>query len=471
MYQGIQTLYIQQQHQHTDATFTTYYRGQRMHVEELELIHQNKYLSINTFFSTSTDRGVAEAFLLPLDQNVVQPVLFRLRVNTVNEIQPFTDIKTCSNFPDENETLFIPGTIFLISTITESSYEVKTHTSSKYWIVDLEFCNTHPREVNTTFEYFNLPNNLLTLAKLAGFSRHIGKYDAAHRCYETLFLETGKNCIDSIFGMAQTACHMNHCETAIELSEIAYKLYSIFYKDKPWDIFYYIHQGWGLALLKKKETKSLDLALKQLEKALCCLPEPSTCVDKIRLQQCHECYALGYAIIGSIYREMQEYPRSKQQYDKALRHCSELPQGHPYVYYLYIPFGKTLRIMKEYNQAIDYHTQALNFIENEYLFGHYELARVHRALGLDYAEICQYELALKHLKEVVAMYNTVEWMNLLPARKQMMAEELERIQNMLTMPVLMETSAKEKSANSLEKKMEKRKITKKIEKEKRRKLQ
>ncbi|CAF4517890.1 unnamed protein product [Rotaria magnacalcarata] len=271
--------------------------------------------------------------------------------------------------------------------------------------------------------------------------------------------------------MAQTACHMNHCETAIELSEIAYKLYSIFYKDKPWDIFYYIHQGWGLALLKKKETKSLDLALKQLEKALCCLPEPSTCVDKIRLQQCHECYALGYAIIGSIYREMQEYPRSKQQYDKALRHCSELPQGHPYVYYLYIPFGKTLRIMKEYNQAIDYHTQALNFIENEYLFGHYELARVHRALGLDYAEICQYELALKHLKEAVAMYNTMEWMNLLPARKQMMAEEIERIQNMLTMPVLMETSEKEKSANSLEKKMEKRKITKKIEKEKRRKLQ
>ncbi|CAF5097954.1 unnamed protein product, partial [Rotaria magnacalcarata] len=123
MYQGIQTLYIQQQHQHTDATFTTYYRGQRMHVEELELIHQNKYLSINTFFSTGTDRGVAEAFLPPLDQNVVQPVLFRLRVNTVNEIQPFTDIKTCSNFPDENETLFIPGTIFLISTITESSYE------------------------------------------------------------------------------------------------------------------------------------------------------------------------------------------------------------------------------------------------------------------------------------------------------------------------------------------------------------
>ncbi|CAF4218146.1 unnamed protein product [Rotaria magnacalcarata] len=265
---------------------------------------------------------------------------------------------------------------------------------------------------------------------------------------------------------------MNHCERSIELSEIAYKLYSIFYKDKPWDIFYYIHQGWGLAFLKKKETKSLDLALKQLEKALCCLPEPSTCVDKVRLQQCHECYALGYAIIGSIYREMQEYPRSKQQYDKALRHCSELPQGHPYVYYLYIPFGKTLRIMKEYNQAIDYHTQALNFIEKEYLFGHYELARVHRALGLDYAEICQYELVLKqHLKEAVAMYNTMEWMNLLPARKQKMAEEIERIQNTLVMPVLMEKSEKEKSANSLEKKMAKRKITKKIEKEKRRKLQ
>ncbi|CAM2712328.1 unnamed protein product [Rotaria socialis] len=326
MYQGIQTLRREQQHQHTDVTSTFYYRGQRMHVEELELVRQNKYLSINTFFSTSTNPEVAELFMPPLDQNVVQSVLFKLHVNTANEIQPFADIKTCSNVPDEDETLFIPGTIFLIN--------------------------------------------------------------------------------------------------------------------KPWDIFYYIHQGWGLALLKKKETKSLDLALKQLGKALCCLPEPSTCVDKIRRQQCHECYALGYAIIGSIYREMQEYPRSKESYDEALRHCSELPQDHPYVYYLYIPFGKTLRIMKEYNQAIDYHTQALNFIKKEYIFGHYALARAHRALGLDYAEICQYELALKYLKEAFAIYNTMEWTNLLPARKQKMAEEIERIQNNLAMPVLAQQSEK-----------------------------
>ncbi|CAM4867603.1 unnamed protein product [Rotaria socialis] len=202
MYQGIQTLRREQQHQHTDVTSTFYYRGQRMHVEELELVRQNKYLSINTFFSTSTNPEVAELFMPPLDQNVVQSVLFKLHVNTANEIQPFADIKTCSNVPDEDETLFIPGTIFLISKVTEPSNGVETHTSPKYWIIDLELCNTHPRELNTTFEYFSQSNNLSTLAKLGGFSRHIGKYDIAHRCYETLLVETGKNCIDSIFGMA-----------------------------------------------------------------------------------------------------------------------------------------------------------------------------------------------------------------------------------------------------------------------------
>ena len=92
------------------------YRGQVMSNDELNLIRQsiNEFISINSFFSTSLDRAKALRFLQSSDVSTdLHRVLFDIDADPrVVRSKPFADISPFSEFGNEQEILFMIGSVF-----------------------------------------------------------------------------------------------------------------------------------------------------------------------------------------------------------------------------------------------------------------------------------------------------------------------------------------------------------------------
>ena len=98
------------------------YRGQKMHqmdIDRIQEVHDlDLRLSINSFLSTTRDRDVAVAFIdgFKRDGNL-RGVLFEIECNPNLTGRPFGDITKGSQFHDEQEVLFTPGTAFAVVSI------------------------------------------------------------------------------------------------------------------------------------------------------------------------------------------------------------------------------------------------------------------------------------------------------------------------------------------------------------------
>ncbi|UJR32020.1 hypothetical protein I4U23_019489 [Adineta vaga] len=97
------------------STSIRVYRGQLMLIEELnQLINSlGEYLSINSFFSTSLNRQKAMKFLKDDSfSNDLQKVLFEIDANpNTNHLKSFATIASLSFYPQEQEILFMLGSL------------------------------------------------------------------------------------------------------------------------------------------------------------------------------------------------------------------------------------------------------------------------------------------------------------------------------------------------------------------------
>lgn len=116
------------------------YRGQVMSLEELKTLQGccGQLISVNSFFSTSNRKKTALSFLKSrrTTDNLV-PILFEINANPnmVNE-KPFADITAHTDFPDESETLFMPGSIFHVDNIEQSN-------NNSIWIARMTLSSDH----------------------------------------------------------------------------------------------------------------------------------------------------------------------------------------------------------------------------------------------------------------------------------------------------------------------------------------
>ncbi|CAF3923759.1 unnamed protein product [Adineta steineri] len=118
---------------------TEVYRGQLMNKEELNALKFSLHstLSVNTFFSTTVKREIALIFSGAgasghLIDDDLQPVLFQICCNGCDfEQHTFANIKQRSINGDEEEVMFVPGTMFLFQKLFYDDNE-------KVWIANLK---------------------------------------------------------------------------------------------------------------------------------------------------------------------------------------------------------------------------------------------------------------------------------------------------------------------------------------------
>jgi tetratricopeptide (TPR) repeat protein len=169
------------------------YRSQLMSVDELDDLKRNigQFISIQSFFSTSTDRTTALFFLgdpTSLIDSNLEGVLFEIDADPQKvTTKPFADISQYSHFTNESEVLFMIGSIFRLKNIYLNEDLV--------WIIEMSLCSDDEHDLKQVVLHVkqqigNGEINLRTLGKILG---KMGRFDLAEKYFKRLLNELSQN--------------------------------------------------------------------------------------------------------------------------------------------------------------------------------------------------------------------------------------------------------------------------------------
>ena len=181
----------QQLQDHQAKSCLHVFRGQLMSRDELNSLreHVGQYISINAFFSSSTDYNVANVFSgydAPSDN--MERVLFEIDADpSVVTTQPFANISSYGNFPHELEVLFMVSSIFQITDINYHDRHV--------WSVQMRLCSENENTLQQVLTYMRNRNGIgaTNMGSLGHVLWDMAKFDLAEKYYLRFLNENPPN--------------------------------------------------------------------------------------------------------------------------------------------------------------------------------------------------------------------------------------------------------------------------------------
>lgn len=144
------------------------YRGQVISINELETLKNScgQFISINSFFSTSTEDKQARIFLnAPGIAENLERVLFEIAADPqVASTKPFANISSFSEFESEAEILFMIGSIFRLNSVSRGG-------NGKVWIIRMTLCSEDDSDFKNVLTHMKhqlggVETNLRTLGRV-----------------------------------------------------------------------------------------------------------------------------------------------------------------------------------------------------------------------------------------------------------------------------------------------------------------
>ncbi|CAF3088666.1 unnamed protein product [Rotaria sp. Silwood2] len=194
------------------------YRCQMISIDELETLKQliGHFISVNSFFSTSTDYEAALSFInVHGVKGSLEPVLFEINADPQKvTTKPFADISKFSEFTQESEVLFMLGSIFRLNSVSRSG-------NDQLWIIQLTLCSETEHDLRHVLKHLQQQlgtgeTNFRTFGKILWT---MGKLDLAEQYYTRFLNELPPN--DPIIGslyeeLGELASQNRDYETSIE---------------------------------------------------------------------------------------------------------------------------------------------------------------------------------------------------------------------------------------------------------------
>ena len=168
------------------------YRGQKISKNEFDSLKKsvNQFISINSFFSTSTNRSQAIEFLsLDEPDEKVEKILFEIEADpNIGKIKPFADITQLSYFPGEEEILFSIGSIFHLKKISQDP-------SKLFWTIEMIVASNDDNQLKDVLDYMKrkLGNKQIDLRILANILLDMKKFDLAQQYLERMLKQLESN--------------------------------------------------------------------------------------------------------------------------------------------------------------------------------------------------------------------------------------------------------------------------------------
>jgi len=340
----------QYQHQSPICVF----RGQVMSIDELNTLRHSidNLISINSFFSTSTNPDKALGFLnrSKITSNSCR-VLFIIDADPqVVKSKPFADISSLSYFSKECEVLFMIGSIFRLIKIEEMKNE-------EIVMIHMELCGDNEHDLKELFDHMKKElgggNEEVNLRSFGQVLRDMGKYDLAEKIYHRLLAELPPN--DPSLG------------------------------DLYWNL--------GRVTLDKA---AYDSSLGWYQKSLA-IHEKKGSSNYVNIGNLYNC-------IGNVYGVKRELERALENYNKAIelfRNAND--EDHPDMAVFYNNIANVYDEQKKYTEALDFYKKSLSIYKQHLPPNHPDIAASHNNIGSVYSNLNKYDRAMEHYQQSLEM--------------------------------------------------------------------
>jgi tetratricopeptide (TPR) repeat protein len=328
------------------------YRAQLMSKDEIQMLKDTvgEFISINSFFSTSLNRDLAIFYLTDSSfSNNLERVFFQITADPqINNTKPFSNLSSLSHFPNEDEVLFMIGTIFRINQIV--------YNNDGIWNVQLMLYSDNDNQLQLLFKHMRneLGNGKINLLTLGHVLHQMGKLDDAEKCV---------------------------CSLLTRLSD-----------DHP-DIGNVYHVL-GMVTNSKGDYES---SLKWYNKAFE--------VWSRTLESYHPTIASIHISIGNVYQEKDDFVQALEAYERALIiFMKAFGEDHLDVATCFNNISIIHQKNEKYSEALGYHQKVLSIRQKQLRVDHPLLGDSHNNIGSIYTCLGDYDQALEHLNLSVKIY-------------------------------------------------------------------
>jgi len=368
---------------------TTLYRGQRISQDELTILKQSqgKLISTNSFLSTTIYSDIACRFCSPsANDDKYENVTFEINVLEYRDgMKPFANIETLSDFPQENETLMMLGSVFRLDKIEQNSEQI--------WIISMTLCSDSDHDLQAVFDHMRTQyesgqTRLLLFGHVLVDMAH---FNDAEKYYFRLLNEISTNHPDRskcYHALGKVACEKGDYQQSLHWLNKALELTKINFGEN--------HSKLGFIYLSIGEVyqkqRAYELAFDVFERAQIIW----TNVYHAK----HEYVAWCLNNIGMIHDARKNYKRALKYLSDALeikRRC--LPSKHPCLGNTYLNLGNVYYNLRDYDRALKNYNEAYRIYESSLPYEHPSVASAGRNIGLVYEKKNQREKALSYYEK------------------------------------------------------------------------
>jgi len=370
------------------------YRAQRMSKDEIEMLQKSigEYVSMNSFFSTSLNRQQARSFFSSTTaSDDIEPVFFKIDADPrLDNIKPFGNITSFSYFPDEEEVLFMIGSIFQV-------IEIKCE-SDRIWNIRMTLCSENGHRLQSLFQH--MKNGLSTgTTNLYDFGRvvyNMGKLNETEK-YFRLYLDELPDGHPSIAGCYQAlgmvADDKGECESSLKWYNKALDmLMKTVGSDHPniatiHNCIANVHQTKGdYALARESYKKALIIRIKVYGQDH---PDVGMCLNNMAI----------------VYQEEKKYSKALEVYQAALIIFEKhLPSEHPHLGRLHSNIGSLNRRLGNYDKAVEHYNRDLNISRKSLPPEHPDIARTLENIGVIYEVKDDFQQALSYYNQAMKIF-------------------------------------------------------------------
>lgn len=369
---------------HRCSSSVSVHRVQYMQKKEIERFRNSigEYVSMNSFFSTSRKSSEALKFFdhnPPTDSN--EKVLFEIIADAqLEHTKAFADIKQFSAHPNEEEVLFMIGSIFRIIDVKQAK--------NGLWTIEIKLCDINDKNLKVLFQHMKdeLGTRKTNLIQFSHVLYRMGKLDHAEkyaqRCLKQLTTNDPKRsaCYHVLGAIAddrgdfETSLNWYHRSLQIDESDDANT-----------------HNCIAIVHTKQGHSKQ---ALESYEKAL-----------KIWTKQYGENdshVAVCLNNMGQVYQHENNYSKALEYHEKALNILKErLPENHADLGGLYNNIGAIHQCLNNHNQALDDFNRAYRIFTKSLPPNHPDLAMTMMNIGNSYEAKGDFRQAYSYMSKAM----------------------------------------------------------------------
>ena len=379
------------------ASVFTVYRGQRIHLDELNKITQNvgRLLSMNSFFSTGLDRNLARHFAGDNNQTADEliSILYQVNIDLDVAAAPFSNVGEHTRFPGEEEVLFSIGAIFRIESVQEMTDDL-----GRVWLVTISLVDERAeQELNDLYEHLKLQiGETSSLLILAGFLFQMDNLTAAEHYYNLLRDELPKDHPEHpivLNNLGRIAHETNRTPEALNLYNQALAGYAEGTVPRP-DLIATTYGNIATIHLGSGDFERAEIGFKKV------LELQQNCLDPD-----HELIITTRSNLGSIFQRQGKLREALEQYQQALTLCHRVfkTENHPTRGTVEGNIGNIYDALGRVNDAIASFERSLAIQKRCLPTGHYSLVASHANLGHMYIESGNYAAALNHLESALTI--------------------------------------------------------------------